>query len=299
MFRKGSLASRSYSTGSIPKSLSLTQILDSKSPGFVFRSSLLCPFANLAIEDYIFRHSPSGSKLLLFYRNNKSIVIGRNQNPWLELNLQRIQELSSQPNQLVHLLRRRSGGGTVYHDRGTVNWSFTCDASEFNRNKYAELIVQALHGIGIDQAKVNNRHDIVVVEQLGSRNDTSNISTKKVSGSAYKISRQRALHHGTALLNANLQNISELLHSPARSLINARGTESIRSPVTNLKIGNRQFEEAVEQQFRKLYNLDDESHPTVMLGQECLEIGAIRSGYEELRVRPSYVEDSSVNSRVV
>jgi lipoate-protein ligase A len=274
VFRPGFVL-RSQVLGRKSKVTDLLGLLESDTPGFVFKSSLLCPFANLAIEDYIFRHSKPGSRILIFYRNNKSIIIGRNQNPWLEVNLKRLQELAPEPSQLVHLLRRRSGGGTVYHDRGNVNWSFICDSSEFTRDKYAKMIVQGLHKAGLKEADVNERHDMVVRGEKGSR---------KVSGSAYKISRQRALHHGTALLDSNLENISELLHSPARSFINARGTESVRSPVTNLGISQQVFEKSVEQEFREKYELNHEAHPTMAYGKECLDSAEVRRGYDELRV---------------
>jgi lipoate---protein ligase len=269
-----SIALRSASVAS-RKIPAISQVLQSNTKGFVFRSLLLCPFANLAIEDYIFRHSPPGSMVLLFYRNNKSIVIGRNQNPWIEVNLQRLRELAPQQNQIVHLVRRRSGGGAVYHDRGNANWSFMCDSSEFERDKYANLVAEALRGVGIQEANVNERHDIVLEAHSGSR---------KVSGSAYKISRQRALHHGTALLNSSLDNISALLRSPSLSFITARGTESVRSAVTNLGINTKTFESAVEQEFRALYGLEADLHPTTTFGQECLEIDEVRKGYDELRV---------------
>ena len=148
----------------------------------------------------------------------------------------------------------------------------------------AKLIVQSLQKLGIRQTRVNERYDIVLDTFSP---DGPDKSTRKVSGSAYKISRQRALHHGTTLLNSNLQNISELLNSPARSFITARGTESIRSPVANLKISTRTFEGAVEKEFRNMYQLSIEEHPTRVLGQECMGIKDIRTGYEELRVSTS------------
>jgi lipoate-protein ligase A len=278
------------------------QVYTSKSPD---------PFFNLAIEHYLFQKTPPGSKVLFFYTNLPCVVIGRNQNPWLEVNLNLIAgfkhraPLNSPQKQnalqIVPLLRRRSGGGTVFHDQGNVNWCVICDLNEFTRDKHAEMVVRALRTLGVDRARVNERHDIVLDQgtEMSEVNfdDThvtpyTSVSSEnpplKVSGSAYKLARNRALHHGTALLNSpNLKKIPLYLRSPAKPFITAKGVESVSSPVGNIGLGNKQFELAVQQEFNKMYEgkiarpypLDSRTKM-----KEFLEITEIQTGYNELMV---------------
>ena len=282
----------------------VANISKSKAPAHIFISKSSDPFLNLSIEHYIFQNAPPGSRVLLFYTNRPCIVIGRNQNPWLEVNLKRLKtgipdpELNQQILQHVDLVRRRSGGGTVFHDGGNVNWSVTCDLAEFLRDKHAEMVVRALRTLGIDRARVNQRHDVVLdrghkVNSFDTQDTHSTAYTGgtpalppvKVSGSAYKIARNRALHHGTALVGSkNLKVIPQFLHSPAKLCITAKGVESVSSPIANINIDNRDFEKAVEAEFRRLYNADPENIPISIVGEECLAIEDIEKGQKELKV---------------
>jgi lipoate-protein ligase A len=93
------------------------------------------------------------------------------------------------------------------------------------------------------------------------------------------------LHHGTALVASdNLSVISQFLHSPAKSRITAKGVESVSSPIANIGISNRAFEEAVEKEFRRMYGLDPNHVTSSTVGEECLEIKDIENGYKELKV---------------
>jgi lipoate-protein ligase A len=263
---------------------SLATIRDTKSPGLLFRLTSEDPYLNLSIEHYIFQHVPLATRVLLFYINRPCIVIGRNQNPWVEINLQLLKDIShetsakSQILSKVDFVRRRSGGGTVFHDDGNVNWGVICDANEFTRDKHAEMVVRGIQQAGAKNVRVNDRHDIVLESDLGSR-------PLKVSGSAYKLARGRALHHGTALCQSkNLGIIPEFLRSPAKSFITAKGVDSVRSPITNLDLDPEAFCQGVEAQFRELYNVSSESYLMTDLGSECLDIKEVRDGYEELKV---------------
>ena len=105
----------------------------------------------------------------------------------------------------------------------------------------------------------------------------------KVSGSAYKLTRGRALHHGTCLLSSpNLSAISKYLRSPAKSYIQARGVESVSSPVTNIGLSNEAFTTAVHEQFETMYS-PQERLDTVEVGAELLKIESIAAGYRELQ----------------
>ena len=262
------------------------------------------PYLNLSIEQYMLQKSSSESTILFLYVNRPSIIIGRNQNPWLEVNLALLKESSERPETeppslgTVDLVRRRSGGGTVFHDEGNFNWTVICPSAIFTRDKHAEMVVRALRSCGIERARVNERHDIVLDQ--GERDESSDpddthvtpYTTKteggprplKVSGSAYKLTRGRALHHGTCLLSSpNLNVIPHYLHSPAKPFIKARGVESVSSPVGNILLSNDDFSRAVRDEFAKLYAPIDRSG-LVEVCDELLDVEEIGKGYNELQV---------------
>jgi lipoate-protein ligase A len=255
---------------------SLATIRDTKAQGLLFRLTSDDPYLNLSIEHYIFQNVPLSTKVLLFYINRPCVVIGRNQNPWVEINLRRLKAESKDGLGNVDFVRRRSGGGTVFHDDGNVNWGVICDANEFTRDKHAEMVVRGIQEAGVQNVRVNGRHDIVL---------DSTTKPLKVSGSAYKLARGRALHHGTALCQSkNLDIIPEYLRSPAKSFITARGVDSFRSPITNLDLDPEQFIQGVESEFRHMYDVPWKGHPITELGSECLDIKEVQEGYEELKV---------------
>ncbi|KAK3939242.1 lipoate-protein ligase a [Diplogelasinospora grovesii] len=241
----------------------------------IYQSRSSNPYVNLSVEHYLLQHSHPDSTVLFLYKNRPCVVIGRNQNPWLEVNLALLREgLSGSP---IDLVRRRSGGGTVFHDSGNVNWSVICPPAAFDRNKHAEMVVRAVQPLlqpGL-RVRVNERHDIVM-------DVTPEGKTFKVSGSAYKLTRLRSLHHGTCLLSSpNLGHISRLLRSPAEPYIKARGVESVRSPVRNVGIANTSdFTDAVITEFCKMY--DHHESEMVEVDDSGVETEKIRNGVNEL-----------------
>ncbi|KAL9621096.1 MAG: hypothetical protein Q9160_004481 [Pyrenula sp. 1 TL-2023] len=194
----------------------------------VVRSKINDPYINLSIENYLLSHSQPDSKIYFFYINRPCIVLGRNQNPWLEVNLQKLCDGPSS----VELIRRRSGGGTVFHDHGNLNYCVIMPPNLFTRNLHAQALAEALNKASIDKPagifEVNDRHDVVFRAKSISQ-------PFKVSGSAYKLTKGRALHHGTCLVSSpNLSNISQFLHSPAKAFISAKGVESVSSKIGNV-----------------------------------------------------------------
>lgn len=202
------------------------------------------PFLNLSIEHHLLQKTPIDSVVLFLYVNRPCVVIGRNQNPWLEINLKALKAVEPP----IDWVRRRSGGGAVFHDEGNVNYSVICPSSVFTRDKHVEMVTRAIRKFN-DRARVNERHDIVLDQGPRKyqptdtadmhvsmyRSDLPDKPSLKVSGSAYKLTRQRALHHGTCLLDSTrIRSISDMLRSPARPFLKARGVESVRSPVGNV-----------------------------------------------------------------
>lgn len=268
------------------------------------------PYLNLSIEDHILRKSPPDSTILFLYVNRPCVVIGRNQNPWSEVNLgilnaatgtKKLKDTEPPGICAVDLVRRRSGGGTVFHDEGNLNWSITCPRTEFTRDKHAEMVVRALRKQGIERARVNERHDIVLDqghEKIPSDPDDTHRTPYtvdsgvprplKVSGSAYKLTRQRALHHATTLLESpNLHIISQYLRSPAKHNIEAKGVESVSSPVSNIGLDLQAYQTRLQEVFATMYATVGKIDVAAIVGDDYLNIPDIKKGYDELRVRPS------------
>ncbi|TFA98393.1 Putative lipoate-protein ligase A [Trichoderma ghanense] len=247
----------------------------------IYLSHSTDPLLNLSVEHRLLQITPPDSTILTLYVNAPSIVFGRNQNPWLQVNLGRLAQIAQNPSAAgwndaaVQLVRRRSGGGAVFHDGGNVNFSVICPPERFDRNKHAEMVVRALKALSRPNTRVNERHDIVMDVASSAQK-----ATYKVSGSAYKLTRLRSLHHGTCLLRSpNLSSISGLLRSPAQGYLDARGVDSVRSPVRNVDVDNDEFKDAVVREFEGMYGevqLRDEFDDT------ALQVEEIRKGYEEL-----------------
>lgn len=265
-----------------------------------YRSTTRDPFLNLSIEHYLLQKTPPKSVVLFLYINRPCVVIGRNQNPWLEVNLQALHDSpATSPLGNVDLVRRRSGGGAVFHDNGNVNWTVISPSDSFTRDKHAEMVVRALRSHGVERARVNERHDIVLdqgprhghsnkddLHRTSYTSDAPTVRPLKVSGSAYKLTRGRALHHGTCLLESpNLRSISRLLHSPGRNFIRAKGVESVSSPVSNIGLGTEVFKEAVRAQFAQMYSASKLAATEV--GDDAIDVAEVAKGYDELLVRIS------------
>jgi lipoate---protein ligase len=240
----------SQPAGSSPRTLARLERLSQEKGPFVFHLPSDDPYLNLSIEHHLLNKSHPESHILLFYTNRPCVVLGRNQNPWLETDLKRIQAGLTYASPLhngreprrecprvpVDLVRRRSGGGTVFHDSGNLNFSVIVPNNKsFTRDKHAEMIVQALRTFEsrrwsdpMPQVRVNERHDIVMQRPQEKE-------WLKVSGSAYKLTKGRALHHGTLLFSSPyIRRISDLLRSPGQGFITAAGVGSVRSKVGNL-----------------------------------------------------------------
>lgn len=308
-------------------------VTNPKSKYQIYISNAHDPYLNLSIEHFLLQKSPADSTILFLYVNKPCVVIGRNQNPWLETNLRKIKSRPAKgfityehEPQDVQLVRRRSGGGTVFHDHGNVNYCVICPTADFNRDKHAEMVARVLRA-HTPRVRVNERHDIVLDQgnfQEDDRPDPADMHRTgyhcegtsppplKVSGSAYKLTRLRSLHHGTCLLNSwNIDSISEYLRSPAKPFLKARGVESVRSPIGNVfdepgkgwKSLNADFQIRVAKAFAEMYKIDVETVSKLLEGRanprsspengyicgyvenDARELAEIRAGIGELKVR--------------
>ena len=172
------------------------------------------PYHNLAVEEYLFK---SGEDVIILWQNEPTVVIGKNQNAFAELNLDYVKEKG------IKIARRITGGGAVYHDLGNVNFSFissNSDSRGIDFKSYTEPIIEALSKMGV-KAELSGRNDILVEE-------------KKISGNAQYSSEGRVLHHGTLLFSADFRVLSEALRVDEEK-IRSKSIKSYRSRVANIK----------------------------------------------------------------
>lgn len=145
----------------------------------------------------------------------------------------------------VPLVRRQSGGGTVFHDLGNVNYCVMVPKKEFDMSKHCFMIKDSLNTLSVP-AYVTKRNDIEV-------------DGFKVSGSAYRIIRDKAFHHGTMLVDTETTTLRYCIGNiPYIDKIISKATRSVRSPVANIKdfaprVSTPQFMEAVMAEFEKMY----------------------------------------------
>lgn len=123
----------------------------------VFMSQSNDIYTNLALEDWMYRNMDfSNHHVMMVWRNEPCVVIGRHQNPWMEANVPLLAERE------IDLARRNSGGGTVYHDRGNLNITFFTPKERYDRKYNLELIQRALYRAFGVKTTLNERQDLIV-----------------------------------------------------------------------------------------------------------------------------------------
>ncbi|MGG3943176.1 lipoate--protein ligase [Peribacillus psychrosaccharolyticus] len=183
---------------------------------FIDNKGIHDPMMNLAIEEYVLRNLDINESYLLFYINEPSIIIGKNQNTAEEINTEYVEEKG------IKVVRRLSGGGAVYHDLGNLNFSFITkdDGESFhNFQKFTEPVVKALKKLGIN-AELSGRNDILA-------------EGKKISGNAMFSTRGRMFSHGTLMFDVNVDDVVASL-KVKKDKIESKGIKSVRSRVTNI-----------------------------------------------------------------
>ncbi|KAA0565182.1 lipoate--protein ligase [Bacillus sp. CH30_1T] len=183
---------------------------------FINNKGITDPRINLAIEEYALKNLDINESYLLFYINEPSIIIGKNQNTIEEINTDYVEK------QGLHVVRRLSGGGAVYHDLGNLNFSFITkdDGESFhNFKKFTEPVVTALHKLGV-KAELSGRNDIIA-------------EGRKISGNAQFSTKGRMFSHGTLLFDSEMENVVSALRVK-KDKIESKGIKSIRSRVANI-----------------------------------------------------------------
>ncbi|MED2974037.1 lipoate--protein ligase [Fictibacillus sp. B-59209] len=199
---------------------------------FIDNRNITDPRVNLAIEEYALKNLDINETYLLFYINEPSIIIGKNQNTVEEINADYVREHG------IHVVRRLSGGGAVYHDTGNLNFSFITkdDGNSFHDfKKFTDPVVKALNKLGLN-AELSGRNDILV-------------DGKKISGNAMFTTRGRMFSHGTLMFDSEIENVVSALNVKLDK-IQSKGIKSIRSRVTNIK--EHMNEEMTMEEFKQI-----------------------------------------------
>lgn len=223
------------------------------SPLKVYLSESLNPEFNLSIEEWLMDHSNSEEIILFLWQNKNTVVIGRNQNPYKECNLRKLKE------DQVTLIRRLSGGGAVYHDLGNLNFTFIASDKNYNIGKNMQVIIDALESYGI-HSYFNGKNDIMVHE-------------RKISGNAFVSDKGMNCHHGTILINVDLEKLSEYLTvSPLK--LQSKGIDSVTSRVMNLSEINPELtvgsmKESLIKSFNEFYKTKT---ATTILNEHKIEV---------------------------
>lgn len=170
------------------------------------------PYQNLALEEELL-FTPHDGLCLYLWQNQNTVVIGRNQNPYLECDISYMNQKG------IRLARRLSGGGAVYHDLGNLNYTFLGKEKDLDPKRQTQLLARVLHSFGIS-CTFSGRNDLLC-------------EGRKCSGQAYYSEDGFAYHHGTLLINSDLTAMEKIL-TPSRLKLEAKGISSVRSRVVNL-----------------------------------------------------------------
>lgn len=180
---------------------------------FVYISLSFDAYENMAVDEWFLDHVKKDEFILHLYQNENAVIIGKNQNPWVECDLAKMKEDG------VQLARRVSGGGAVYHDKGNINFSFITHEENYDEKQQLDLICKAVQSLGIP-CEFSGRNDLLA-------------EGKKFSGNAFAHRKGVAIHHGTLLVSSDLKRLSSYLTVDPKK-IQSKGISSVRSRVCNL-----------------------------------------------------------------
>ncbi len=227
---------------------------------YVIRTRQTDPRHNLALEEYLLNTVGPGQCILYLWQNQRTVVIGRNQNAENEC---RIQTLEADGG---HLVRRLSGGGAVYHDLGNLNFTFLVRTEDYDKEKQTDVILRAVQALGI-RAEKNGRNDLTIDGQ-------------KFSGHAYYKTGTQCYHHGTIMVEVDMAPLEKYLNvSPLK--LQAKGVKSVRSRVANLRdyipaLTIPALEEALITAFGQVYGLPVETWQESDLDTRAIAEGQAR-----------------------
>lgn len=169
------------------------------------------PYWNIAVENYLVEHADC--VVLYLWKNRRTVVIGQNQNPFSEVNVDALEADGG------YLMRRRTGGGAVYHDDGNLNFSFVAPKALYDQQRQFGVIQRAVESFGL-HTELSGRNDILA-------------EGRKFSGNAFSKGQKNDLHHGTLLVSGDMSDLARYL-KPKPAKLQKHGVQSVRSRVVNL-----------------------------------------------------------------
>eukprot|EP01125_Pyxidicula_operculata_P019706 TRINITY_DN7166_c0_g2_i1.p1 TRINITY_DN7166_c0_g2~~TRINITY_DN7166_c0_g2_i1.p1 ORF type:complete len:241 (+),score=17.29 TRINITY_DN7166_c0_g2_i1:33-755(+) len=197
---------------------------------------------NLATEEWIFRELNPEKQTLFLWRNGPTVVIGKHQNPWKECHISNMEQAG------VTLARRQSGGGAVYQDLGNTCFTFLSSKNDYSIERNMSIICNAL------------KEDFNINVQVTGRNDITLVGDgRKISGSAFKQTNKSCFHHGTIMINVDVDALTNYLN-PNILKLQSKGVSSVRGRVANLSqissspIDHDLLSQSIINQFFKTYN---------------------------------------------
>ena len=196
------------------------------------------PFLNRAVEQYLTDHQEVGTVTLYLWKNQQTVVIGYNQNPYSECNVKLLLDEGG------HLMRRGTGGGAVYHDLGNINFSFIADKALYDVRKQLSVIQDALLAYGL-HAEISGRNDLTC-------------EGRKFSGNAFAKGQKNNLHHGTILIKTDGAMMQRYLIVDKAKLMK-NGVKSVASRVVNLselvpELTSENIKQPLIDAFEKVYD---------------------------------------------
>ena len=172
---------------------------------------------NIALEEYCFKQLKDEDEIFLLWINEPSIIVGKYQNTIEEINTEYTREKG------IHVIRRISGGGAVYHDLNNLNYTIISNRDKgqegFNFKEFSKPIIETLAELGVE-AEFTGRNDL-------------EIDGQKFCGNAQAYIKDRVMHHGCLLFNVDFSALGNAL-KVSKDKIESKGVKSVRSRVTNI-----------------------------------------------------------------
>ncbi len=222
---------------------------------YTYISDNTYPYKNLAMEAWLLDTVPADVVTLYLWQNERTVVVGRNQNCWAEC---RVNELEADGGYLV---RRLSGGGSVYHDTENLNFTFLVSAENYDLDRQLEVILVAMKKLGLNAEK-SGRNDIT-------------IDGKKFSGNAFYQAKGKNYHHGTILVDVDTEAMAKYL-MPSKAKLESKGVSSVKSRVVNIKqlvpdLTIDRLKETLIEAFEEVYSLGSEPVPEDAIDHPWIE----------------------------
>lgn len=204
-----------------------------------YESESFNPYLNLAMEEKLLDSAKPDSLYFYLWQNKNTVVIGKNQCATDECNLALMKK------DKITLARRSSGGGAVYHDLGNINFTFIAPNKFFNKKRQLEVVQKALSYFNL-KSNFSGRNDLL-------------LEGYKISGQAYLEQCEYSLHHGTLLVDVDIDNLGKYLKTDESKLKN-HGVKSHKQRVKNINSFNpmisvNTMKDALKKAVCELYDL--------------------------------------------